>query len=171
MTRVFVAGIALRKAFASALVAGVALAAWTAVPSAQVLDDVIVKYDQSQLLPLPRVASEIIIGNPVIADVTVQAGNLLVVTGKSFGITNMIVLDAKREVIFEKRVLVKREDAKVVNLQRGTLRQTFNCTPQCNPTVTIGDDPAYFDLTLKAAEKKQSMSDKAADSGSQGNGQ
>lgn len=171
MTRVFVAGIALRKAFAAALVAGVALAAWTAVPSAQVLDDVIVKYDQSQLLPLPRVASEIIIGNPVIADVTVQAGNLLVVTGKSFGITNMIVLDAKREVIFEKRVLVKREDAKVVNLQRGTLRQTFNCTPQCNPTVTIGDDPAYFDLTLKAAEKKQSMSDKAADSGSQGNGQ
>lgn len=171
MTRVFVAGIALRKAFAAALVAGVALAAWTAVPSAQVLDDVIVKYDQSQLLPLPRVASEIIIGNPVIADVTVQSGNLLVVTGKSFGITNMIVLDAKREVIFEKRVLVKREDAKVVNLQRGTLRQTFNCTPQCNPTVTIGDDPAYFDLTLKAAEKKQSMSDKAADSGSQGNGQ
>ena len=171
MTRVYVAGIGLRRAFAAALIAGVAMAAGTAVPSAQPLEDVIVKYDQSQLLPLPRVASEIIIGNPVIADVTVQAGNLLVVTGKSFGITNMIVLDTKREVIFEKRVLVKREDSKVVNLQRGTLRQTFNCTPQCNPTVTIGDDPAYFDLTLKAAEKKQSMSEKAADSSSQGTGQ
>jgi Flp pilus assembly secretin CpaC len=171
MTHVFAAGVSLRQALTVALLASLAVLAGTAGPSAQMLDDIIVKYDQSQLLPLPRQASEIIVGNPVIADVSVQAGNLLVVTGKSFGITNMIVLDAKREVIFEKRVLVKREDARVVNLQRGTLRQTFNCTPQCNPTVTIGDDPAYFDSTLKAAEKKSSMSEKAADSGSQGNSQ
>jgi len=171
MTHVFPAGASLRQVLAAAVLGSLALVAGTAMPSAQMLDDIIVKYDQSQLLPLPRQASEIIVGNPVIADVTVQAGNLLVVTGKSFGITNMIVLDAKREVIFEKRVLVKREDVRVVNLQRGTLRQTFNCTPQCNPTVTIGDDPAYFDSTLKASEKKAGMSEKAADSGSQGNSQ
>jgi len=171
MTPAFAARTRLRRPLAVALLTSLIILAGTAWPRAQMIDDIIVKYDQSQLLPLPRVASEIIIGNPVIADVTVQAGNLLVVTGKSFGITNMIVLDTKREVIFEKRVLVKREDSKVVNLQRGTLRQTFNCTPQCNPTVTIGDDPAYFDLTLKAAEKKQSMSEKAADSSSQGTGQ
>jgi Flp pilus assembly secretin CpaC len=168
MMHVIAAGRSLRQVFAAALVAGVAVAVGTGVPSAQMLDDIIVKYDQSQLLTLPRQAAEIVVGNPVIASVSVQSGNLLVVTGKSFGITNMIVLDAKREVIFEKRVLVKREDARVVNLQRGTLRQTFNCTPQCNPTVTIGDDPAYFDSTLKAAEKKQSMSEKAADGGSHG---
>jgi Flp pilus assembly secretin CpaC len=131
--------------------------------------DIIVTYDQSTLLPLPRPAGEIIIGNSVIADVSVQKGNLLVVTGKSFGITNMIVLDTKRELIFEKRLLVKREEARVVNLQRGTLRQTFNCTPQCNPTVTVGDDQAYFDAVVKAAEKKASMSEKAADAGSQTN--
>ena len=48
-----------------------------------------------------------------------QSGNLLVITGKSFGITNMIVLDAKRDVIFERRIMVKRDDVRVVNLQRG----------------------------------------------------
>lgn len=131
--------------------------------TAQMPDDVIVKYDQSQLLSLPRPASEIIVGNPVIADISVHSGNLLVITGKSFGITNMIVLDAKREVIMERRVLVKRDDVRVVNLQRGALRQTYNCTPQCNPTVTIGDEPAYFDAIAKAADKKSSMSEKAAD--------
>ena len=96
---------------------------------AQAADDLIVKYDQSQLIRRPRPATEIIIGNPAIADIAIQSGNLLVVTGKSFGITNIIALDAERNVIQDQRVLVRRDDAKVVNLQRGTERQTFNCTP------------------------------------------
>jgi hypothetical protein len=164
------ASIRLRQALAAALTS-IAMLTGTTWSSAQMLDDIIVKYDQSQLLPLSRTAAEIIVGNPVIADVAIQSGNLLVVTGKSFGITNMIVLDAKREVILEKRVLVKREESRVVNLQRGTLRQTYNCTPQCNPTLTIGDEPAYFESILKAAEKKSGLSEKAADSGTGSNSQ
>lgn len=157
------ARINIRRTIAVALVAGAALLTGISRPTAQGLDDIIVTYDQSQLLSLPRPAAEIIIGNPVIADVSVQSGNLLVITGKSFGITNMIVLDAKRQIIFDRRILVKRDDVRVVNLQRGSLRQTFNCTPQCNPTVTIGDEPAYFEAMVKAAEKKGAMSEKAAD--------
>jgi hypothetical protein len=79
----------------------------------------------------------------------------------------MIAIDGKGQVIFDRRILVKRDDVRVVNLQRGASRQTFNCTPQCNPTITIGDDQAYFDGMMKAAEKKSSMSEKAADGGSQ----
>jgi hypothetical protein len=157
------------RSLAIALLASAGIVAGAAMPSAQTRDsDIVVTYDQSQLLALPRPAAEIIVGNPVIADVSVQSGNLLVVTGKSFGITNMIVLDSKRQLIFDKRIFVKREEARVVNLQRGTLRQTYNCSPQCNPTVTIGDEQAYFDAMVKAAEKKSSMSEKAADAGSQG---
>ena len=158
------ATIDLRRAFVIALATSAALLASMARPTAQGVDDIIVTYDQSQLLPLSRPAAEIIIGNPAIADVSVQSANLLVITGKSFGITNIIALDAKRQVIFERRILVKRDDVRVVNLQRGDKgRQTFNCTPQCNPTVTVGDEPAYFDATMKAAEKKSGMSEKAAD--------
>lgn len=135
----------------------------------QPIENIIVTYDQSTLLTLPRPAAEIIIGNATIADVSVQSSNVLVITGKSFGITNMIVLDAKKEIIFEKRLQVKREEAMVLNLQRGTHRQTYNCTPQCNPTVTVGDDQAYFDAVLKASEKKHGLSEKASDSGSQTN--
>ena len=158
------ATIDLRRAFVIALATSAALLASMARPTAQGVDDIIVTYDQSQLLPLSRPAAEIIIGNPAIADVSVQSANLLVITGKSFGITNIIALDAKRQVIFERRILVKRDDVRVVNLQRGDKgRQTFNCTPQCNPTVTVGDDKDYFDATMKAAEKKSGMSEKAAD--------
>jgi Flp pilus assembly secretin CpaC len=132
-------------------------------------EDLIVKYDQSQLLRLPRPAAEIIIGNSAIADVAVQSGNLLVITGKTFGITNIIALDADRNVIQDQRVLVKRDEAKVVNLLRGTDRQSYNCTPQCNPSITIGDDPKYFDTIRNASSNKMGLSEKAAESGAPGN--
>lgn len=169
MTSAFTARINFARALVVVMLAGAAVFAGFARLTAQGLDDIIVTYDQSQLLSLPRPAAEIIVGNPVVADVSVQSGNLLVITGKAFGITNMIALDAKRQVIFDKRILVKRDDVRVVNLQRGAARQTFNCTPQCNPTITIGDEPAYFDATMKAAEKKSGMSEKAAGDGPGGN--
>jgi hypothetical protein len=128
-------------------------------------DDLVVKYDQSQLLRLPRPAAEIIIGNPAIADVAVQSGNLLVITGKSFGITNIIALDADRNVIQDQRVLVRRDEAKVVNLQRGTERQSYNCSPQCNPSIVIGDEQKYFDAIRNASQNKIGFSERAAESG------
>ena len=76
-----------------------------------------------------------------------------------------IALDDDRNVIQDQRVLVRRDDAKVVNLQRGTERQTFNCTPQCNPSIVIGDDQKYFDMISKAAQAKIGFSERAADSG------
>ena len=149
--------------------AGASIVASAAPAYGKQLENIIVTYDQSTLVTLPRPVAEIIIGNALIADVSVQSSNLLIITGKSFGITNMIVLDAKKEIIFEKRLQVKREEAMVLNLQRGTLRQTYNCTPQCNPTVTVGDDQTYFDAVVKASEKKQGLSEKASDAGSQTN--
>lgn len=146
------------------------VAAASAVYSANA-EDLIVKYDQSQLLRLSRPAAEIIIGNPAIADISVQAGNLLVITGKTFGITNIIALDADRNVIRDQRILVRRDEAKVVNLQRGTHRQSYNCTPQCNPSITIGDEPAYFDTISKASTSKIGLSERAADASTSANNQ
>lgn len=127
--------------------------------------DLIVKYDQSQLLRLPRPVAEVIVGNPTIADVSVQANNLLVVTGKTFGITNVIALDADRNVIQDQRVIVSREMARVVNLQKGSNRETYNCTPNCNPSLVVGDEQGYFESVGKMAQQKIKFSDSAADGG------
>jgi Flp pilus assembly secretin CpaC len=147
------------------MAAGFAVAA----AGASKAEDLIVKYDQSQLLRLPRPAAEIIIGNPSIADISVQSGNLLVITGKTFGITNIIALDADRNVIQDQRILVKRDEAKVVNLTRGTQRQSYNCTPQCNPSITIGDEPKFFDAVTASSQKKVGFSNSAAESSQPGN--
>lgn len=152
------------------LIAAVALAAGHARAD-KLTEDLIVKYDQSQLLRLPRAATEIIIGNPAIADVSIQTGNLLVVTGKSFGITNIIALDAERNVIQDQRVMVRRDEGGVVNLYRAANRATYNCSPQCNPALVIGDDPTHFAQVQASAQNKMQFSEKAADSSAQTNNQ
>jgi Flp pilus assembly secretin CpaC len=149
------------------LLAGAAmLAAVTTDVSSASAADMIVKYDQSQLLRLPRPAADIIIGNPTIADVSIQGGNLLVVTGKAFGITNIIILDADRNIIQDQRIMVERDVNKIVHLQKGVNRQSWNCSPQCNPTVTIGDDPEYFAKSMSNASSKA----KNVEGGSEGGG-
>jgi hypothetical protein len=133
--------------------------------------DLIVRYDQSQLLRLPRAATEVIVGNPSIADVTLQDGNLLIVTGKTFGITNIIALDASHNIIQDQRVMVERDDSKVVNLHKGSMRFTYACTPKCEPTLTIGDDKTFFSDVQDANSQKIKFSESASDSGNSANSQ
>jgi hypothetical protein len=153
----------------TALITGAVVSAAVALMATHAAaDDLIVKYDQSQLVRLSRPAAEIIIGNPTIADVSVQGGSLLVITGKSFGITNIIALDAERTVIQDQRVLVQRDERKVVNLQKGGKRESYNCSPQCNPSITVGDDTQYFDAVAKNSERKIKLSEGQAEAGGTG---
>lgn len=151
----------------AALLTGLAAAPITKADAS----DLIVRYDQSQLLRLPRAASEVIVGNPSIADVTLQDGNLLIVTGKTFGITNVIALDAQHNVIQDQRVMVERDDRKIVNLHKGATRFTYACTPNCEPTLTIGDDKNFFDAVQAANSQKTKFSEGSSDSSGGSNGQ
>jgi hypothetical protein len=144
-------------------IAATCLLAGASLPTANAAD-LVVRYDQSQLLRLPRPVTEVIIGNPSIADVTVQGGNLLVVTGKTFGVTNIIALDADRNVIQDQRVVVDQDDRRTVALYKGAKRHTFTCAPTCSPALVIGDNPDYFDAVTKAAQTKRSASAPTASS-------
>ncbi len=155
----------------TALAVAVGFAAITVLLDRQArAGDLMVRYDQSQLLRLPRPATEVIIGNPSIADVTIQGGNLLVVTGKTFGITNIIALDQQRNVIQDQKVIVERDDQRMVVLYRGPLRQSYSCTPICTPTITIGDESTYFDTISKHAQSKTTTSNYGITGGSQPSG-
>ena len=151
-----------------ALLISLALALSSPLTTPSQAGDLVVRYDQSQLLRLPRPATEVIIGNPSIADVALQGGNLLVVTGKTFGITNVIALDAERNVIQDQRVIVERDDRRVVNLHKGGSRFTYSCTPNCEPNLTIGDDETYFQTINKHNSDKTKFSESSADSSGSG---
>ncbi len=141
-----------------AIVAFLATVGTAATVSQVEAADLLVRYDQSQLIRLPRPVSEIIIGNPSIADVNVQGGNLLVVTGKTFGVTNIIALDADKNVIQDQRVIVEQDDRRTVVVYRGSLRHSYTCAPTCSPAPVVGDAQEFFDDTIKAAQAKAGAS-------------
>ncbi len=150
----------------SFLAAATALTALTATPVRSHASELIVKFDQSQIIKLPRPVSEIIIGNPMIADVAIQSSNLLVVTGKSFGLTNLIALDADRNVIIDQRVMVQRDTNRLLFLTKGGKRESYNCTPQCNPMIMIGDDTTFFNQTAATSERKIRLNEGQTEGGS-----
>ena len=63
--------------------------------------------DQATIMKLPEKVSTIVVGNPLIADVAVQSGGLVVVTGKGYGTTNLIVLDRTGTVLMERSIVVR----------------------------------------------------------------
>ncbi|MEP7239869.1 MAG: pilus assembly protein N-terminal domain-containing protein, partial [Devosia sp.] len=50
--------------------------------------------NMARILRIAAPAATVIIGNPIVADVTIQDPQTLVLTGKSYGETNLIVLDS-----------------------------------------------------------------------------
>jgi Pilus formation protein N terminal region len=106
-----------------------------------------VRLDQAALFQLPVSAATVVIGNPLIADVTIQSG-VAVVTGKGYGGTNVIVLDHGGVVLLEKQIVVTSPSDHVVYIYRGPSRTTYSCNPDCSARVNLGDDPDVFDKIL-----------------------
>ena len=75
---------------------------------------------QSSLLHLQTKPAQVVIGNPAIADVTVQSSNTLVLFGKYPGGTSMTMLDAKGNVLMETTVVVTSTAAGGVTVHYGT---------------------------------------------------
>ncbi len=124
-----------------------ALAALTLTSTAigaEARDILMVTMDKAKLVKYPPTTETIIIGNPIIADVTMlRSSGLLVVTGKGFGETNLLLLDRNGTILSDASLRVEPSDALLV-VQRGSERETYACHPRCEPTVSIGDAPAYF---------------------------
>jgi Flp pilus assembly secretin CpaC len=151
------------------LLLGVAVALATGAPAlAADDDDVNVTIDQAQLIRLTRPAAEIIVGNPSIADVAVQTGKLLVVTGKSYGRTNLIVIDAEGKQIISRYLSVTEPGQGYVMMYRGTAQTTYYCAPNCTPSLTVGDFPDTFDAVQKQISAKQTMGQSSAEGAAPG---
>jgi hypothetical protein len=107
-------------------------------------ETVLVTVDQAKVVRLPEKAQTVIVGNPGIADVSVQKNGVVVVTGKSFGVTNLIALDAAGGLLAESLVRVRAASDSILTVQRGLDRESYSCTPVCQPTVQLGDAKEYF---------------------------
>src|SRR6516165_7301990 len=86
-----------------------------------------VNVDQAKLVKLPTRVATIVVGNPLIADVTLQNGGIVVVTGKSYGATNYIAMDRSGEILVDRRIQGEGPTVQLVNVYRGVDRETYSC--------------------------------------------
>jgi len=107
-------------------------------------ESVLVLVDHAKVVRLPERAQTVIVGNPAIADVAVQRNGVMVVTGKSFGVTNLIALDGTGTLLAESLVRVGAASDAVLTVQRGMERESYSCTPTCQPSAQLGDGQKYF---------------------------
>ena len=111
-------------------------------------DPLAVTLDQATVVKLPEKIATIIVGNPLIADVTVQSSGMMVVTGKSYGVTNVMALDRGGGVLLEREVQVRGPNDGVIIVYRGADRESYSCVPNCEQRITLGDNQKYFDAVL-----------------------
>jgi hypothetical protein len=112
-------------------------------------DTLSINVDQAQIMHLPEKVATIVIGNPLIADATLQSGGILVVTGKGYGATNLLALDRSGRVVLEKTVQVLgAESGDIVTVYKGVERESYSCAPNCERRITLGDSPGFFNATL-----------------------
>jgi Flp pilus assembly secretin CpaC len=114
-------------------------------------DAIAVNVDQAKLVNLPERVATIVVGNPLIADVTMQPGGIVIVTGKGYGATNFIAMNRAGEVLVDRIIQVEGPTDQVVTVYRGVNRESYSCMPICQRRVTLGDSDAYFKSTIDQA--------------------
>jgi hypothetical protein len=120
-------------------------------------DIIAVNVDQAKLFKMPGKVATIVIGNPMIADVTLQPGGLVVVTGKGYGATNFIAMDRAGEVLVDRQIEVLGPADQVVTVYRGIERETYSCTPICNHRVTLGDGDRFLKSSIDQVNALNNM--------------
>ncbi|MCJ2034612.1 pilus assembly protein N-terminal domain-containing protein [Methylobacterium sp. J-068] len=118
---------------------------------------VTVTVDNAKVIRLPDKTQTVIVGNPVIADVALQRNGVLILTGKSFGSTNLIALDAAGSMLAESTISVQAPQAALITVQRGLERESYSCTPNCQPSIQLGDATKYYGDVSGQAEARRAM--------------
>lgn len=143
-----------------AALAGAALLA--AAGTAQA-DQISVEMDKARTLTLVSPAATVIIGNPLIASAGIQDRQTLIITGKSYGVTNLIVLDTEGRTILSTDLSVTEADTPqtaLVSLYRGAERTSYACagSGSCQHRPMVGDSAATYDTVTGQRDQQISAS-------------
>lgn len=123
---------------------------------------VTVLLDRAQIMPYPDTTETIVVGNPIVADVTMLRNTgQVILTGKGFGDTNLLFLDGHGTVLQEARLRV-REAPSMMVVQRGVERETYACHPRCEPTVALGDSSSFLQRSISDIQARNAQAAGAA---------
>ena len=150
------------------ILAGTAVLAVTSIAARAETKKIFVPVDESQILQLPSIPGAVVVGNPSIADVSIQ-GQQLFVHGRSFGQTNMIILDMQGEQIASFELVGTIAQDTQVSLFKGAVeegvysrRLTYSCAPTCESSLQTGDQKKYFEMVQAQMSTKMQLASGSA---------
>jgi hypothetical protein len=108
-------------------------------------EEILLEIDRTQLVTLSAPPATVVVGNPAIADVTVN-GNQVFINAFAAGGTNIIMLDSTGNAIASLDVSVSQGGARrTASMFKNGQRQSLVCVDFCDPTMQVGDGPEYFE--------------------------
>jgi Flp pilus assembly secretin CpaC len=142
--------------FAAAFLA-LASPAWSA-------SDIVIQADQAKIITVSGQPGTVVVGNPSIADVTVQ-GDRVVLMGRNYGVTNLIILDREGNQLAALDVTVQITDKNAVQVFKAGGRMTLACAPMCEQTLQVGDESTkVFDPLTRQMQTKSDIASGTAKS-------
>lgn len=124
MKQNFLKNIAMSSAFSL-------LASLTLVSTAQSSELLRVFMNHARILKFEEPVSSVIVGNSEVADITVSDPTTVVLTGKSYGTTNLVVLNDAGVAVIDKRIVVSVDEENSVRIFRQVDRSVLSCSPIC----------------------------------------
>lgn len=121
----------MRRLAALALTAAAAL-----LPAAALAQALTVTIDQAQRLTISRPAKDVIVGNPALVDVAILDEHHLLLTGKAYGVTNLVVTDPLGREILQRQMIVSAPEQNRVTVYRGADASSYACAGKCERAAT-----------------------------------
>lgn len=149
----------MRPSFATALALCLTLASGFIAAPVMAADGapINVNVNMARILRINASAATVIVGNPGIADVTIQDPQTLILTGRSFGQTNLIVLDSGGNPIADTMIEVVQMQAGVTTVYQGQARTSLACAPICQSVIMMGDDVGFSGGVVASSQIVKNM--------------
>ena len=132
-----------RAAYAVLLAVFVAATAAASVAQAE---STVIHLNQSRRVVLRGTAANIIVGDPSVADVTVIDSHSVILQGKGYGSTDVLVMDRAGRTLLDDHVMVSAPGNRiVVTIHRGInvapgVEFSCTCSPRCQSLMTSAKD-------------------------------
>jgi DNA/RNA endonuclease YhcR with UshA esterase domain len=122
----------MRRAALIAALITLSTVATTAVAGVQ--NALTVPVDQSRRVPFNGQAASVISGNGDLIHAYIVSPTDVRVVGRKLGMTNLVVLDAVGNTLFEREINVSAGEGSVVTIYRGSQTTNYACSPYCTTT-------------------------------------
>ena len=93
-----------------------------------------VEIDRAQRIQLRGAAASVIVANPAVADVTMVDASTLYVTGRGYGSTEVVVVDAIGRTLYQSVINVTAPSTGHVRVWRGGTATEMSCAAGCAPS-------------------------------------